>query len=201
MGRFERRETVSGFGIPGASHHQRRGRDLLRGRSEGFGLRPRTSRRARAQYLRRMVHGPRFLGEIRFHGPVGRGYRGLRAFLPRDPHRDLQGGRGGRRRRRDLRLRRGGRRPRRVHQDRLHRRGMGFGKRRPGRGQIHDRRASVTFETDHNSVYVVASEAPSDSEAPSKDDDSDTLLFGLAVAGAVVAMLVGLYLNRRRLKQ
>ena len=54
---------------------------------------------------------------------------------------------------------------------------------------------SVTFETDHNSVYVVAS------EAPPKDDDSDTLLFGLAVAGAVVAMLVGLYLNRRRLKQ
>ena len=55
--------------------------------------------------------------------------------------------------------------------------------------------ASVTFETDHNSVYVVAS------EAPPKDDDSDTLLFGLAVAGAVVAMLVGLYLGRRRLKQ
>ena len=72
---------------------------------------------------------------------------------------------------------------------------MGFGKRRPGRGQIHDRRASVTFETDHNSVYVVAS------EAPSKDEDSDALLFGLAVAGVVVAMLVGLYLNRRRLKQ
>lgn len=53
---------------------------------------------------------------------------------------------------------------------------------------------SVTFETDHNSMYVVAS------ETPSKDDGASFMLyFGiLMIAGICIAMLVGLNSYRKR---
>ena len=54
--------------------------------------------------------------------------------------------------------------------------------------------ASVTFETDHNSMYVVAS------ETPSKDDGASFLLyFGiLMIAGICVSMLVGFNFYRKK---
>lgn len=53
---------------------------------------------------------------------------------------------------------------------------------------------SVTFETDHNSTYVVAS------ETPSKDDGASFLLyFGiLMIAGICVSMLVGFNFYRKK---
>lgn len=51
---------------------------------------------------------------------------------------------------------------------------------------------SVTFETDHNSLYVVASETPS-------KDSSLMLIFGaILVAGIAVAMLLGLNFYRKK---
>lgn len=54
--------------------------------------------------------------------------------------------------------------------------------------------ASVTFETDHNSMYVVAS------ETPSKDDGLSFLLFFglLMVVGIAVSMLVGFNFYRKK---
>ena len=53
---------------------------------------------------------------------------------------------------------------------------------------------SVTFETDHNSMYVVAS------ETPSKDDGLSFLLFFglLMVVGIAVSMLVGFNFYRKK---
>jgi len=53
---------------------------------------------------------------------------------------------------------------------------------------------SVTFETDHNSMYVVAS------ETPSKDDGSSFMLYLgiILVVGIVAAMLVGFTFYRKK---
>ena len=53
---------------------------------------------------------------------------------------------------------------------------------------------SVTFETDHNSEYIVAS------ESPSKEDGSNIILYMgiLIVIGFAIAMLVGFNFYRRK---
>ena len=59
---------------------------------------------------------------------------------------------------------------------------------------VSNTETSVTFETDHNSLYVVAS------ETPSKDDGASFLLyFGiLMIAGICVSMLVGFNFYRKK---